>query len=150
MKRGLLIGVVFILTAVMTMSGLAQSEPPEIKAAPGFKVEDVYSFPKEQGSWISLALDSKGRLFASDQFGLLYRITLANGAAAPHVEPIRVLVKDDDGNPTGQPLGDAQGLAWAGDSLYVVVNGTAGVGSGLYRLTDKSGKDMLDSAEFLT
>ena len=48
-----------------------------IKAAPGFKVELVYSVPgSNQGSWVNLGLDDKGRIIASDQFGGLYRFPL--------------------------------------------------------------------------
>src|SRR5262249_55557454 len=47
-----------------------------IKVKKDFKVELLYSVPKDkQGSWVSLCVDPKGRLIASDQYGKLYRIT---------------------------------------------------------------------------
>src|SRR5438876_7798114 len=51
-------------------------EPSAMQVAPGFKIELLYSVPKAlQGSWVSLAVDPKGRLIAGDQYGALYRIT---------------------------------------------------------------------------
>ena len=45
-----------------------------IKAPEGFKVELLYSVPEpQQGSWVSLCNDNKGRIIVSDQFGGLYR-----------------------------------------------------------------------------
>ena len=47
-----------------------------IKAAKGFEVELLYSVPgQDQGSWVNLCTDDKGRILVSDQFGGLYRIT---------------------------------------------------------------------------
>ena len=41
-----------------------------IKPAKDFKVELLYSVPAgEQGSWVNLGLDNKGRIIASDQYG---------------------------------------------------------------------------------
>ncbi|MCB1064300.1 MAG: DUF1080 domain-containing protein, partial [Verrucomicrobiae bacterium] len=45
-----------------------------IKALEGFKVELLYSVPGgDQGSWVSLCSDDKGRIYACDQYGDLYR-----------------------------------------------------------------------------
>jgi hypothetical protein len=46
-------------------------------------------------------------------------------------------------------IGEAQGLLWAFDSLYVVVNKGGKYDSGLYRVTDKDGDDVLESVEQL-
>ena len=112
-----------------------------IKAPKGFKVDLIYTVPREtQGSWVNLAVDPKGRLIASDQYGKLYRVTPPGiGAAATEikVEPIPVEV------------GEAQGLLWAFDSLYVVVNATQKSKSGLYRVKDTNGDDVLDTVDFL-
>src|SRR3954470_13227365 len=61
-----------------SMAELATAtEPSAIKVAPGFKVELLYTVPKaEQGSWVSLTIDPKGRLISADQYGGLYRLTL--------------------------------------------------------------------------
>ena len=85
-----------------------------IKVKKDFKVELLYSVPKAtQGSWVSMTVDGKGRLIASDQYGKLYRITppaLGGKADDTKVEELPV------------ELGEAHGLLWAFDSLYVVVN----------------------------
>ena len=48
--------------------------PSRIKAAKDFQVELLYSVPGgEQGSWVNLCTDPKGRIIASDQYGGLYR-----------------------------------------------------------------------------
>ena len=41
-----------------------------IKVMKDFKVELLYSVPAaEQGSWVNLCVDGKGRIIASDQYG---------------------------------------------------------------------------------
>ena len=115
--------------------------PESFKVAKGFKVERLYTVPKdEQGSWVNMTVDPKGRLIVSDQYGKLYRVTpppAGGEGAAIRVESIPV------------PLGEAQGLLWAFDSLYVVVNRGEKYESGLYRVTDTNNDDMLDRVEKL-
>ncbi len=115
--------------------------PEGFKVAEGFKVERLYSVPKdEQGSWVNMTVDPKGRLIVSDQYGKLYRVTPpapGGDPATTKVEPIEVA------------LGEAQGLLWAFDSLYVVVNKGAKYQSGLYRVKDTNGDDALDAVELL-
>src|SRR5208282_1171685 len=84
-----------------------------IKPKKDFKVELIYGVPRAtQGSCVSMTVDPKGRLITSDQYGKLYRITPpAIGAAGePVIEELPV------------ELGEAHGLLWANDCLYVVVN----------------------------
>jgi len=107
---------------------------------PGFKIELLYSVPKaEQGSWVSMTSDPKGRLIVSGQDGPMYRVTPGQKPSDTKVEPINL------------PIGHAQGLLWANDSLYVTVNGRGigGHGSGLYRLRDTDGDDQFDKLETL-
>ncbi len=109
-------------------------EPAEQAFAvpPGFVIDRLFTVPRDElGSWVSLAVDPEGRLFASDQGDKgLVRITPApfDGAGETVVERVPAAI-------TG-----AQGLLWAFDSLYVVCNG--GTGSGLYRVTDTDGDGM--------
>jgi putative heme-binding domain-containing protein len=104
----------------------------------GFKIELLYSVPKAtEGSWVSMTPDPKGRLIVSDQDGSLYRVTVGKTADDTRVEKIEL------------NIGMAQGLLWVFDSLYVVVNGGAAQGSGLYRLRDTNGDDRLDDVELL-
>ena len=51
--------------------------------------------------------------------------------------------------PIDAPIGEAQGLLWAFDSLYVVVNRGRRYESGLYRVTDTNHDDRLDKVEQL-
>jgi len=100
----------------------------------GFEVEKIYNVPKgQQGSWVSMAVDSKGRLYCGDQGGQgIFRITLSS--EEPVIEKVPV------------PVSGAQGLLWAFDSLYACTNGGK-PGSGLYRITDSDGDDVLDKVQ---
>ena len=113
----------------------------KIKALKGFHVELIHTVPREtQGSWVSLTADPKGRLIASDQYGKLFRITpppVGGAASETKVEALAV------------EIGEAQGLLWAFDSLYVVVNSGGKFPSGLYRVRDTNGDDQLDKVELL-
>lgn len=117
--------------------GTAQnaSAPREnLRARPDFRVECLYRVPKAtQGSWVSLTVDPKGRLIASDQENKgLFRL---------HVRGDQVEVEKID-----VPVSGAQGLVWAFGALYAGVNGR---GSGLWRIRDTDGDDRLDQAEQL-
>ena len=110
----------------------------KLKVKKDYKVELLYSVPKEQqGSWVNLCADGKGRLIVSDQYGGLYRV-------APGVDGKETTVE-----PVPAAIGEAQGLLWAFDSLYVVVNKGGKYESGLYRVTDSDNDDKLDKVEFL-
>jgi putative heme-binding domain-containing protein len=113
----------------------------DIKVAEGFRVELLYSVPKaDQGSWVAMTEDDKGRLIVSDQYGSLYRLTppeLGQEIAPDAIEKIDL------------DIGGAQGLLYAFDSLYVVLNTDQHGGRGLYRLRDTDGDDRFDSKELL-
>ncbi|MBX3443650.1 MAG: c-type cytochrome [Planctomyces sp.] len=137
------------LVLVSAGPGIAQAQseatPVErISLLPGFQAELLYSVPgEEQGSWVSLCVDDKGRLITSDQYGKLYRITVS----PPGTEPAETKVEPID----SVRIGAAQGLLYAFDSLYVVVNGGGreGPGSGLYRVRDTNGDDQFDEVTLL-
>ena len=113
----------------------------KLKVSPGFKVELVHNVERDaEGSWVSMTLDPRNRLIVSDQYGKLFRVTPSPVGAAPSetkVEPIAV------------DIGEAQGLLWAFDSLYVVVNKGEKYPSGLYRVRDTDNDDKLDKVELL-
>lgn len=113
-----------------------------IKAAKGFQVELLYSVPAEQqGSWVNLCTDNKGRLLVSDQFGKLYRITPP--PAGQPLDPAKIEAVPAD-------IRAINGMVWAFDALYVGVNDyEKKIPSGLYRLTDSNGDDNLDKVELL-
>lgn len=113
----------------------------QIKLADGFEVELLYSVPKtEQGSWVAMTHDDKGRLIVSDQYGALYRFSppAPGEVLAPaDVEKIEV------------DIGGAHGLLYAFDALYVSLNTAEHGGRGLYRITDSNGDDKFDKKELL-
>jgi putative heme-binding domain-containing protein len=112
----------------------------KIHVPDGFHVELLRSIPKEEeGSWVNLCVDAKGRLITSDQYGALYRVTLLPADQAEQVRIEKIPAR----------IGQAQGLLWAFDSLYVVVNGGDRSKNGLYRVRDTDGDDQLDSVEVL-
>ncbi|MCB1237768.1 MAG: heme-binding protein, partial [Verrucomicrobiae bacterium] len=76
-----------------------------IKIAEGFRVELLYSVPKtDQGSWVAMTQDTKGRLIVSDQYGKLYRLTPPGPGQT--LSPAEVETIDLD-------IGGAQGLLYA-------------------------------------
>lgn len=120
----------------------AEATPADkLRVMPGFKVELLYTVPAEtQGSWVAMCTDAKDRLIVCDQYGGLYRVTppAIGTTEGMKLEPIPAAV------------GAANGLVWAFDSLYVVVNNyTDQTKSGVYRVTDSDGDDMVDKPEFL-
>ncbi len=111
-----------------------------MKIKKDFKVELLYSVPKEsQGSWVSMCVDPKGRLIVCDQYGGLYRVT-PSPIQCP--EPTKVEKINVD-------IGEAQGLFWAFDSLYVSVNKAKNYEGGLYRVLDTDCDDQLDTVKLL-
>ena len=108
----------------------------QVKALDGFEVTKIYDVPKKQGSWVSITTDPAGRLITCDQYGSLYRVTLADGKKEK-VEKIDVAT------------GRAQGILYAFDSLYVTVHPNKTQPSGLYRIRDTNGDDQYDSFEML-
>lgn len=124
----------------------------KISLPEGFAVEHIYS-PSDsgKGSWVSMTFDDKGRMITSDQFGALYRIELppigADSTVKPKIEKLD-LPKAPGDTSTNVSIGFAQGLLWANNSLYVMVNHNANekfaTGSGLYRLQDTNGDDQFD------
>ncbi len=127
------------LSLVCLMQLAAVAEPVEqattagaIRAADGFHVELIYSVPQEtQGSWVVLTTDPQGNLLTSDQGGRLYRIQVS--VDPPVIQPLDV------------DLGHAQGLLFAFNSLYVMVND--GDRSGLYRARDTNEDGQFDQIE---
>ncbi|HEY1191232.1 MAG TPA: c-type cytochrome [Gemmata sp.] len=114
------------------------TDPATMKVAKGFKVELLFSVPKDtMGSWVSMCVDPRGRLIVSDQYGALYRVSVPAPGAKGELAIEKVPAA----------IGSAQGLLWAFDALYVVVNAPAK--SGLYRVTSSKKNDTLDQVELL-
>jgi len=77
---------VFILLLLVSSCGTdkpalhnspADSKIGKLKVLPGFQAEHLYSpGENEQGSWVAMTFDNKGRMITSDQYGAIYRIVL--------------------------------------------------------------------------
>ena len=103
-----------------------QSNDPKLrklKLPPGFVAERLYSPGEhEQGSWVAMTFDNKNRLIASDQFGGLYRMTVPpiGDSSEPTVE--KLPIGDAADTSSKMRMGFSQGLLYAFNSLYVMVN----------------------------
>lgn len=113
-----------------------------IKTLPDFKVELLYSVPGgEQGSWVNLCSDDQGRIYASDQYGGLYRFPAPAAGQPLQASAVQKMPTDIRG---------VNGMLFAFGALYVGVNDyEKKIPSGLYRLTDSNGDDMPDKVERL-
>jgi putative heme-binding domain-containing protein len=107
-----------------------------LKVAAGFKVELLRSSQPGEGSWVSMAVDPKGRLIVSPQDKEpMLRMTIGKDGKIAKMETIEL------------PVRSAMGLLHAFDSLYV--NGMGPEGYHLYRLTDTNGDDQYDKYELI-
>ncbi|NNE94177.1 MAG: hypothetical protein HKN23_21220 [Verrucomicrobiales bacterium] len=97
---------------------------------PGFEIEKLRAAHEGEGSWVSLAIDSKGRvIIAREQRGLL-RLTLPE-------QKIEVI---------NDTLEECRGLVFRGaDTLYANANRSRG----LFRLRDTNGDDQFDDIRLL-
>ncbi len=127
----------------------------KLKLPAGFKAEYLYG-PSEnkQGSWVAMCFDDKGRMITSDQYGGLFRLTVpavgsANTMATSEKLKITSGVKGDT-----LGMGYANGLLYAFNSLYVVINNSKNNRqfprkSGIYRLQDTDNDDNYDKITVL-
>ncbi|MEO6681478.1 MAG: heme-binding protein, partial [Ginsengibacter sp.] len=130
-----------------------------LKLPSGFKAELLYS-PSEDstGSWVAMTFDSKGRLVASDQYGSLYSLEIPPIGTDPanlkvDKQLFDITDKEDRKILNKVQMGYAQGLVWAFNSLYVVINHKVDSNfektSGLYSLQDTNGDDKFDKITLL-
>ena len=125
-------------------AGKREATPAEaLYTLPGFKTELLISGETEEGSWVNLCKDNKGRLILSPQYrannpdGGLLRVTLGKDGKVAKREFI------------AKPLYDAQGMTFANGALWVVVNKySTTFASGLYRITD-DGTDTWSKIELI-
>jgi putative heme-binding domain-containing protein len=113
-----------------------------IKSLPDFKVELIYSVPGgDQGSWVNLTTDDAGRIYASDQYGMLYRFKTPAAGQTLSLGDIEKVPADIRG---------VNGMLFAFGALYVGVNDyEKKIPSGIYRITDSNTDDMPDKVEML-
>jgi putative heme-binding domain-containing protein len=132
-----LIALLLFFVALPPVALAAATPAEQLTVAPGFKVELLKSAnPEREGSWVSMAIDDKGRLYISPQNkapdGGIMRVTLDDTG---HITKTDWLKLD---------VGAAMGMCWAFDSLYV--SGEGPDGQAIYRLRDTNGDGELDKA----
>jgi len=153
LKRIYFFGAVAIVGSCLLQScgssettGESNPKTDKLKLQPGFVAQHLYS-PSEnnQGSWVAMTFDDKGRLITSDQYGGLFRLTIPEIGSkdSVQVEQLKISFRNDT-----LVMGYAQGLLYAFNSLYVVINNRPNPGfqtqSGVYRLFDTDGDDQFD------
>ena len=128
----------------------------KLKLLPDFYADHLYSpGENEQGSWVAMAFDNKGRMIACDQYGFLYRLTIPAVGSDTTTSKLNVEKLDIkiEGDTASLKLGYAHGLLYAFNSLYVMVNDegdtTLSRRSGLYRLQDTDNDDQYDKITLL-
>lgn len=164
MKKLLLLLTTLFAVTPFTQAQRTATPADKIRLPEGFQIELLYSVPRDdQGSWVAMCQDDKGRLIVSDQYGGLYRFPIPPLGEPIDPDSIEQITYSAEGTPkrkgiTGteaKPLseelaklpkiGHAQGLCYAFDSLYVVVNSrNSASGSGVFRLLDTDGDDQFD------
>ena len=100
----------------------------------GFEVDLIKTATKEEGSWVSLEFDDKGRLLIGREGPGILRLSLPKGRFG--ISPLELINED---------LNECRGLLWAYDSLYVNANNS----KGLYRLRDTTGDEQLNEVRLL-
>ncbi len=148
------------------------ASPVSISTLPGFKVEVVRVAEPNEGSWISLVVDSKGRAIIGREDKGLLRLTLESsslpsagrageGGDSQQTSPPNTESKSPLPNPPRRGEGtrttvksvetiedsllECRGLLFAHDGLYVTANNSKGI----YRLRDTDGDDTFDEVTLL-
>jgi putative heme-binding domain-containing protein len=129
---------------VLNAKAAGATPAEEIAVPAGFKVELLRSAQASEGSWVSMAIDPKGRLYISPQgavpnsgfsakndWGGIIRVSFGKDGQIANMEKVPV------------PIGAAMGMLWAFDSLYI--NGQGPDGTAIYRVRDTNADDQLDS-----
>jgi glucose/arabinose dehydrogenase len=160
----LVVALPFFITAYNKMDLPKNNNKPkqdlqDIKTLPGFHVEKLYSPKKhDQGSWVAMTFDNKGRMITSDQYGHLYRVKLPpigydSAKTGVKVEKLPIDFAHDTTKAKFK-TGFAHGLLYAFNSLYVMVNDEGKpdsviVHTGIYRLQDTNNDDVYDKITLL-
>ncbi len=106
-----------------------------LSVLPGFEAELLRSAEPDEGSWVCVTADARGRIYVSPEGDgrPLLRMTLGERGRVTKVEPMPA------------PVRFAMGLLFAHGGLYANAKGPAG--NGLYRLVDANGNDQFDPDE---
>ncbi|WP_297797205.1 c-type cytochrome [uncultured Eudoraea sp.] len=112
-----------------------------------FELEKIYHpSANNQGSWVALAEGPDKTIYGCDQRGKIYYFKM----------PVKGgMVKRAEIDSLDLNIGEAHGLLWAFNSLYVAVNkewdeeDETTTGSGIYRITDSNGDGRLNDVNML-
>lgn len=161
--------ILVILATAFALTPFAEAQrtatnPEQIRLPEGFEIELLYSVPRDdEGSWVAMCQDDKGRLIVSDEHGGIYRFpipalgekvdpesveqityAIAGAKARKHTEGTEPKAMTEELAKLPK-VGHAQGLCYAFDSLYVVVSSRSStMGCGVWRLRDTDGDDQFD------
>jgi putative heme-binding domain-containing protein len=160
--------VLYALSQLMPACNNAKNDEPKttissdpkiaaLKLPSDFHADHLYSPGiHDQGSWVAMTFDDKGRMIASDQYGNLYRLTIPVIGSDTNQNKIKVdsiVLHLADTSKRATRIGYAHGLLYAFNSLYVMVNDEGDTAhskpSGLYRLQDTDGDDQYDKITLL-
>lgn len=157
--------IAVFLTSVFTgcnnpkQAGSGNPKIDKLKLPAGFQAEHLYSpGENDQGSWVAMTFDDKGRMITADQYGAIYRLQLSpkGDTTKPKVEKLIIGSEADQSSDTTTlkiGMGFAQGLLYAFNSLYVMVNHNSNKdfdkNTGMYRLQDTDGDDQFDKITLL-
>ena len=109
-----------------------------IQAPEGFAVELIRAAAPEDGSWVGMTFDDKGRLYLGIEEKGILRLTLEKDPQTGQTTVAkRELVEDS--------LEECRGLLWAHDALYANANDS----KGFFRLKDTTGDDQFDERRIL-
>ena len=116
----------------LAQGATAATDPKTFSVAPGFRVDLLRSALPDEGSWIAMAFDPKGRLTVAKERRGLLRFTLG-AQEVQRVESIE------------DTLMECRGLLYAYDSLYVNANNN----KAMYRLRDGDGDGVFEDKKLM-
>lgn len=111
-----------VLTGFLHAAERQATPASSIRVKDGFKIELLRSAQPDEGSWISMTFDDKGRIILSEDRAGLLRLTLGSGSEETKLEKLSGT----------ENLKHCRGVMYAHDSLYVCETN----GQGIYRLKD--------------
>ena len=132
----LLVSFVCLLQFLLPLASAQQATlPASITLLDGFQVELLHSATQEEGSWISMTFDDKGRIVLGRDSNGFARVTLPRDGKKLAVEVI-----------PDESFRHCRGVLYANHSLFV----SATDSKAIYRLRDTNGDDAFDEKQLLT
>ncbi len=119
------------------VAGTISDMTKNYQVTPNFKLERLYRVPVNQGSWVAMTVDGKGKLLCADQYGKIYQVEVSRDSAVPTAA-----------TPLDIPLQGAHGLLWHEGVLWVTVNEGSDE-SGIWRISDANGDGNYDKPELI-